>query len=348
MANILIDMGHPSDVHIFRHAAQRLTALGHQVHYAALDREMILELLDRYQMPYTVTYRRRIGQSGLMREVPFRTWRTWQIARRQRSDLFIAVANPVVGLVARLLGKPFIAFQDTEPALNIIRLTLPFTTRLVTADVFYRDFGPQQTRHNSYHQLAYLHPDVYTPDASIFDVLGLERGAFYSVVRFVAWGATHDIGQRGFTAEDRLRVLRALSERGPVIFSSEEEMTPDVPNLIMDYPRERMHDLLAFAQLYVGEGNTMAAEAAVLGTPSIRVNTMDLGYCRDLEGRGLMFQRLDGEAILDKTNELLTLPERETHFEGLRQQMLRERAAMSEVIVREALQALGEPLPDAT
>ena len=48
-----------------------------------------------------------------------------------------------------------------------------------------------------------------------------------------------------------------------------------------------MHDALAFASMVVGDSQTMAAEAAVLGTPSLRTSTFAgrLGYLNELEQR---------------------------------------------------------------
>ena len=72
-------------------------------------------------------------------------------------------------------------------------------------------------------------------------------------------------------------------------------------------PPELMHDALAYASLIVGDSQTMAAEAAVLGTPSLRVSSWKgrLDYLEELESKyGLtesfrpdetthLFERLD-------------------------------------------------------
>jgi predicted glycosyltransferase len=47
MANILIDVGHPAHVHLFRGAARDWTAARHQVLFTALDREIILDFSRR-------------------------------------------------------------------------------------------------------------------------------------------------------------------------------------------------------------------------------------------------------------------------------------------------------------
>src|SRR5512145_1146627 len=116
MAKILIDLGHPAHVHMFRNAARDWTAQGHTVLFSALDREMIIYLLDQYQLPYRVTYRRRRGKLALLAELVWRTLVTYWIARQFKADLFVSLGNPTVGLPARLLGKPYLALTDTEHA----------------------------------------------------------------------------------------------------------------------------------------------------------------------------------------------------------------------------------------
>ena len=46
-----------------------------------------------------------------------------------------------------------------------------------------------------------------------------------------------------------------------------------------------MHHIMAFAKMYIGDSQTMAAEAGVLGTPFVRFNDFvgRIGYLRELE-----------------------------------------------------------------
>jgi len=338
MANILFDVGHPADLHLFRNAAQRLQARGHTIHFSALDREMILDLLKHYELPFSTTYKRQGGRLGLLHEIPVRTWHTLQTARDYKTDIFVSIANPIVGLVAQLLRKPYLVMGDTEPAYNQLAMTLPFLTQLLTPDVFYRQVGRKQRRYRGYHELAYLHPDCFTPDPSIFEAIGLKQGTPYTVVRFVAWNALHDVRERGFSTTDRLTVVRELSQHGAVVISSEAAIPAEFSEFIIDYPIDRMHDLLAFAQLYVGEGNSMASEAAVLGTPAIRVNSMDLGYCRDLQARGLMFQLLDTDAIIGKIHEIMSKDDPKAIFQEHREALLNDKVPTTDVIVQQTLQ----------
>jgi predicted glycosyltransferase len=55
VANILIDLGHGGDVHLFRHAARDWQEQGHHVLFSTLDRDVILGLVKAYKLPYRVT-----------------------------------------------------------------------------------------------------------------------------------------------------------------------------------------------------------------------------------------------------------------------------------------------------
>ena len=51
-----------------------------------------------------------------------------------------------------------------------------------------------------------------------------------------------------------------------------------------------MHHILSYAHIFIGDSQTMAAEAAILGTPSIRFSsfTDKLGYLIELQSKYLL------------------------------------------------------------
>ncbi len=334
MANILIDAGHPAHVHLFRNAARRWQAQGHQVLFTALDREMIIYLLDQYQLPYKVTYKRRKGKLALVAELIIRTCVTFWIARRFKADLFVSFGNPTVGLPAKLLGKPYIALTDTEHATEQHALFKPLATVIATPSVFSVDMGPHQLRYAGYHELAYLHPAEFTPDPAVLASIGLTPDEPYFVVRFVAWGATHDVGQKGFSLAQKKDLLQMLSARGRVLLSVEGDYHPDFAPYITHFPPEQIHHFLAFATMYIGEGGTMASEAAVLGVPSVFVNTLSLGYCLDLrDNYEMLYWYTTGEQALEKITDLLQVPDLRRIWTERRQKLLADKIDMTPWLV---------------
>jgi predicted glycosyltransferase len=310
MANIILDVGHPAHVHLFRNVARAWEEQGHRVLFTALDREIILHLLKAYQLPYQVTYKRRKGKLARVVELVMRSLATYRIARGFKADLFISFGSPTVGLPAWLMGKPYIALTDTEHATEQHALFKPFATVIATPSVFTRDMGAKQVRYPGYHELMYLHPEVFTPDPHELESLGLKADERFFIVRFVSWEATHDVGEHGFTAEDKRELLRELSAAGRVLLSVENgTIDAEFAPLVTTFPPEKAHYLMAFATMYVGEGGTMASEAAVLGTPSVYVNTLTMGYIQDEARYGLLFQLPEGREALNKVRELLATPD---------------------------------------
>ena len=93
--------------------------------------------------------------------------------------------------------------------------------------------------------------------------------------------------------------------------------------------------MMAFASLYIGDSQTMAAEAGVLGVPFVRFNDFvgRIGYLRELEDRYELGYGIkassDGsvDALCARVQELVALPakERKAMFEARRERMLSEK-----------------------
>ena len=150
MKTIQFDVGHPAHVHLFKNAAKTLENSGYRVIWSALDREMIIELLESLSANFTVSYQRQGGRIHLLKEILPRTLKTLQIAYHNHSDVLISMVNPTVGLPAWLLGKPYIAITDTEPAHNQIKFAYPFASKVLTPDAFLTDLGAKHIRDHRY------------------------------------------------------------------------------------------------------------------------------------------------------------------------------------------------------
>lgn len=344
MANIIIDVGHQADPHIFRGAAHAWQAQGHNVLFTTLDRDIIVALVQANGFPYRITYKRRKGKFALPIELILRTLNTLWIAWRFKADLLVSFGNPTVAFPAWLLRKPYIGFTDTEHATEQHALFKPFSTIIAVPDVFQGDLGRNQIRYKGYHELAYLHPDDFTPDPRHIEALGLKPGDLFFIVRFVAWRATHDVGQHGFSLEQKRTLLRELTQHGRVFLSVEDEVDPEFAPYVTKFPPEIIHHLLAYANMYIGEGASMASESAVLGTPSVYVNTLIMGYILDLQDNyDLLFWYTDGEPALAKIRELLALPNLKQVWAERRSKLLRDKINTTPWLVNLGSKLLQNP-----
>jgi predicted glycosyltransferase len=190
-------------------------------------------------------------------------------------------------------------------------LSYPFTTTICTPSCYTRDLGEKQVRYNGYHELAYLHPNRFTPNPAVLTELDLAEGDPFIIVRFVSWQASHDVGQHGI--RDKVGLVKALEQYGRVLITSEGALPEELQSYQIRVSPEKLHDLLYYATLYVGEGGTTASEAAVLGTHAIYVNTLPLGYIAEEDEKYHLvsdFSRRDctDETVLAEARRLLQNP----------------------------------------
>jgi uncharacterized protein len=124
-------------------------------------------------------------------------------------------------------------------------------------------------------------------------------------LRFVSWTASHDVGEHG--VKNRIDLVNELEKYGKILISAEGKLEADLERYRVRISPEKMHDLLYYATLYIGEGATMASEAAVLGTHSILISTCakHCGVFNDLNKYNLLWFYDDEGGVIDKAKEIL-------------------------------------------
>ena len=135
-----------------------------------------------------------------------------------------------------------------------IRLYRPFTKAILTPDVLKEKLGEKQVRYQGYHELSYLHPNYFKPDKNVKGLLGLKEGERYCIVRFVSWNATHDIGKKGFSSEEKIRLIKELSKSLAVFITSEVNLPDEIKKYQIRLAPHLIHHALAFAEIIVSEG----------------------------------------------------------------------------------------------
>lgn len=319
---IVVDIGHPAHVHFFKHFIHDARQRKHDIVITAADKDIALKLLDNYRLDYI-----KLGSTGKsllskILSVHRLDWNLYRAVKVFDPDLFLGLGSIRCAHVARFMGKRSIIFNDTEATIKEHILYYPFADRVISPRCFGRDFGKKHIRYDGYHELAYLHPDRFTPDEKVLDELGIKRDEKLFILRFISWEATHDIGQKGFTPEGKLRLVRLLAQHGRVVITSERELTQELRQYQMPISPLKMHDLMNYATLYIGEGATMASEAAVLGVPVVFLSTLVHNYLKEQAERyQLMYIYHEQEGALAKVNELLAVP-------GLKEIWAERRASM--------------------
>lgn len=307
---ILVDIGHPAHVHFFKNFIREMKKRGHEFIVTARDKDVALHLLKAFGIEHTVVGRAGKGKFALIREWIGRDWAIYNIARKNHVDILTGIHNPCVAHAAKLTGAKAIIFTDNDLPMLVNKVIFPFADVIYTPIYFKNDLGKKQIRYNGYKELAYLHPNYFKPDPTVLYKLGLTRNDRFVILRFVSWKSAHDIGQYGFDTQEKYKLVYKLEECARLFITSEAPLPEDLKKYEISVSPERLHDLLYYASMFVGDCGTTAAEAGILGTPTVRYNSFvgpdDLGFLTALEQEyGLIYSFNDFDRALEKAQEIL-------------------------------------------
>lgn len=329
---ILIDIGHPGHVHLFRHFTKEMQKKGHEFIFTCREKEFEIELLEKYDFKYVSFGKKYKSIRGKIVGLFVFNIKLLRVALKFKPDLFLSAGSMYAAQVSFLLHKPHITLEDTGNA-EQVNLYKPFTEVILTSNVFHVDYGIKQVRYSGYHELAYLHPDIYKPDEGVKEILGLKESDKAVLIRFVSWNASHDIGQVGFSHDDKIEIVNTLSKKHKVFISSESELPVELEAFKLKVKPEKIHDVMAAMSLFIGEGATMASECAMLGTPAIYVNTMEAGSIDDQCRYGLVYHFKESNKVLDKALEILNSDNIKSKWIGRRDIMLSNKINVTKFLV---------------
>ncbi len=311
MRKIIFDIGHPAQVHNFKHIYWELTKEGWEGLFVTKDKEICVYLLEQYNLPFIVLGK---NKKGLLKKILFLLKdiiKFASIVKRFKPDIVINRMSLHSTLVCKILGVPQISVADTEKSLNLSFLP----NYIFTATSFKKDFGEKHLRYRGNIELFYLHNNWFRADSSIYDFLGIERDERYVIIRFVSWDAHHDIGQKGFSYQQKIELVKELSKRVKLFISSETTLPDELMEYQISIPPEKIHNALYFASLYIGEGATMASESAMVGTPAIYVNSLNgAGVFEDEERAGLLYRIVDGKIATQKAVDIIKEASKEDYI----------------------------------
>jgi len=332
--NILFSINHPAHVHFFRNSIEILKKRNHKIWVTARDKEMTIPLLKHYNIDFIVLSKKRRGYLNYVKEYFSHQYKLFNILRDKRIRLVLSIGGIFSCLSAWSLGIPSIEFTDTEDAWLQHFLTYPFLTILYTPSCYSSYMGKKQVRYQGYHELAYLHPKYFKPDNSVLKNMGLKRNEKYVLLRFVSWDATHDIGQGGLSLQKKRELIRELSQSATVYISSEEKLDEEFQPFEINIHPWEIHHVLANASLLISEGATMASEGAILGTPTIYINSLKAGTIEEQCFKyGLISSFRDEDGILKKAIELTKNDSIKNEWIKKREKLISEKSDVTELIL---------------
>lgn len=312
--HFLFHLGHPAHYQLFKNVIKGLSSNGHKISIVIKKKDILESLLQKDGLKYVniLPKGRNNSRFGFLLGMIKTDFNLLKICLKNRPDIMIGTSY-AISHIGKLLSIPSINVNedDWDAVPFYAKFSYPWASVILSPTTCNNGkWGNKSIKYLSYHELAYLHPNWFEPKKAIASsYVDITRP--YFIIRFASFNAHHDKGILGITDQIAHSLIQILSKAGNVYITSERSIPPEFEKYRLRINPLDIHHIMAFASIYIGDSQTMAAEAGVLGIPFIRFNDFvgRLGYLNELEQiyqLGFGFKPDQEVEMLDKVVELLS------------------------------------------
>jgi len=302
----LFYIGHPAHWHNLNYLAQRLTKKGHSVLLVIRKKDVMNDLIKSSNLDLIILEKIEKTNSiiSLFKSIIKRYKEMYAIIKNRKPTLLAGT-----DFILPQLGKFFninsivINEDDLKAVPFFALLAYPFATKILTPKVCNVGIWKnKQITYDGYQELAYLASNVFKPNLRIVKKYFSVKKKYF-VIRFSSLDAHHDYGKKGISNKLALEIISILKNYGNVYITSERNLSPNLEKYRINIDPKDMHHVLNYAHIFIGDSQTMSAEAAILGTPSIRFSsfTNKLRYLGELQSKYYLTIGIDS----DKPDKLI-------------------------------------------
>ena len=328
---ILVGMSHPAHFHLFHHTMEILKRDNHTVSVVITPKDVLEDLLKASDINYIRLTERNdySGVTGKLAKLLNTSVKLDKLVREYQPDLMIGSFTQMAW-VGRIRKIPSFFFGEDDITYTFLQslITYPFIKHIVAPlETKVGIFNYKTIAYNGTQKLACLHPIVFVPDAS--RIPGVDVNHPFSIIRIVNLNAYHDVARKGLNSDILRRIIQKAETIGPVYISSEKDLPEEFKNYRLPVAVSDIHHALAFATLFIGDSQSMAVEAAVLGTPALKCNDFAgkisiLNMLENNYGLTFGFKSSEAAALLKKMDELIATTDLKSVFANRRNKMLQD------------------------
>lgn len=333
--NVLVQLSHPAHYHLYKYVVRNLMNEGHRVFIIIKTKDILEDLLKCSKLPYynILPVAHRKSRLGVFWDMIIRDWKLFWFVKKNKVDILTGSTVEVahVGFFAHKYS-----INTGEDDMRIVplfqKLAGPFIQTILSPDTCDNWNLENKTIHYAgFHKLAYLHPNRFMPDKLVVKKY-FDSDNPYFLLRFAKLKAYHDLSAhaQGINTDIAQHLIDMLLPHGDVYITSERELEPQFEKYRLQINPLDIHHVMAFATLYIGDSQSMAVEAAMLGTPSIRFNDFagKIGVLEELEHKYQLTVGIPSsqpQQLYDKVQEWLDTPNLKEVCQQHRQRMLNDK-----------------------
>tara|TARA_B100002051_G_scaffold274232_2_gene314845 strand:- start:8968 stop:10041 length:1074 start_codon:yes stop_codon:yes gene_type:complete len=293
---ILFALNHPAHYYLFKFIIKSLKNNNHDIKIVIKNKDVLKTLLDLEKVEYVKLLDREkrkknifsiLSKLGL--ELVRQNISLFKYCKSFRPNIMIGTDISITH-IGKIMKIPSIVYNEDDYEINKLfcKTAYPFASSIVAPE--YTSVGNYSYKKKSYNgiqKMAYLNPKYFKPDENVKKEIGISNSDRYFIIRLVSLTSGHDIEgkHKGITRDLLNKIINSLKPLGKIYISSEDELPTDLISHKINIPKNKLHDLMAFSDIFIGDSQTMCAEAGILGVPFIRVNDFvgKIKYLDDLE-----------------------------------------------------------------
>ncbi len=332
--NIGLFLGHPAHFHVLKNVANNLMQDGHKVFFVAKKKDILEDLLQAAGFSYTLIRQDRGNKTLDL---------VWSVLHMERgmcrfirdNHIDILLGSTLTFAARCIMHIPVLEMGEDDAAVvpRMAAIAYPFASHILSPVVCNNGrWERKSVKYPGYQKLAYLHPKRFVPDREVVEKYGIEADKPYFLLRFASLKAHHDGGIHGITTEVAQHLIDMLTPHGRVLITSERELEPQFEQYRLHINPLDIHHVMAYATLYLGDSQSMAVEAAMLGVPSLRFNDFvgakKISVLEELEHDYELTYGIasaEPERLYEKVAELLAMPDLRSEWQQRREKMLSEK-----------------------
>jgi uncharacterized protein len=337
---VLLDIGHPGHVHLLKNVYRQLVNNGHKVWVTVKDIEIAKTLLTKYNIDYIDLGKKNDSKFGKAISQFNYNMKVFNIVRNNNIEIGLG-SSITLAHISKISKMKSIILDDDDDDVQplFVKYAHPFADELFSPVSLINSRKKKNTvYYPGFHELAYLHPNFFTPNKEMLKEVGLEIGDIFFIMRFNVFKAHHDGGISGMSLEQKLLLIELLEPYGKIFITTERDIEPELKKYQLPVSPEKTHSLMSYATMFLGDSQTMTSEAAVLGTPAIRMNSFvgRIAYLEEEEHKYNLtfgFKPDQFDLLINKVKELLAIKNLKDVWSERRKKLLADKIDVTSFLV---------------
>jgi hypothetical protein len=296
---IIIDILHYAHMNFFKQAIFHFLKNGIDVELIVQPRGNLERIIQyEYGLPYTVLgyYEKSFIRKTL--SCFYRDFLLYQYLRKSNFDIAASGQSINVAHATIPFRKPSIIFtDDVEFGLEVY--PYKFLATHIVIPRFIKINGRNILRYKGFKELAYLHPNYFTPSTKVLSEYNLKQSQYVFMRDVSNSSLNYTHLEEGYLS----KVCPYLKDMGfDIVLSLENPIHHEKYSkycTILQEPVSDIHSLMHYASLTIASGDSMARESVLLRTPAIYTGKREMAVNSELVKKGCLFKR-------DNLNEIVT------------------------------------------